>query len=105
MSRKIILLPGDGIGPEIAAPAVEVLNAVAPGEFEFEERLFGGAAIDAHGVALSGEVLEACRSADAVLLAAVGGPRGGTTAPSQPRPGQGLPGPRKGPGPFAHPPP
>jgi 3-isopropylmalate dehydrogenase len=102
MSRKIILLPGDGIGPEIAAPAVEVLNAVAPGEFEFEERLFGGAAIDAHGVALSDEVLEACRSADAVLLAAVGGPRWDTTDPSKPRPEQGLLGLRKGLGLFAN---
>jgi 3-isopropylmalate dehydrogenase len=102
MSRKIILLPGDGIGPEIMAPAVEVLNAVAPGEFEFEEHLFGGAAIDAHGVALTDEVLAACRSADAVLLAAVGGPKWDTTDPSKPRPEQGLLGLRKGLGLFAN---
>jgi 3-isopropylmalate dehydrogenase len=102
MPRKIILLAGDGIGPEIIAPAVEVLNAVAPAEFEFDEHLFGGAAIDAYGVALTAEVLEACRSADAVLLAAVGGPKWDTTDPSKPRPEQGLLGLRKGLGLFAN---
>jgi 3-isopropylmalate dehydrogenase len=102
MSRKIILLPGDGIGPEIIVPVVEVLNAVAPGEFEFEEHLFGGAAIDAHGVALIDEVLDACRRSDAVLLAAVGGPKWDTTDPSKPRPEQGLLGLRKGLGLFAN---
>ena len=55
------------------APALEVLRAV--GEFEFEEWLFGGASIDAFGVALTDEALAACRASDAVLLAAVGGPR------------------------------
>jgi 3-isopropylmalate dehydrogenase len=102
MPRKIILLPGDGIGPEIIAPAVEVLNAVAPGEFEFEEHLFGGAAIDAHGVALTDDVLDSCRRSDAVLLAAVGGPKWDTTDPSKPRPEQGLLGLRKGLGLFAN---
>jgi 3-isopropylmalate dehydrogenase len=102
MSRKIVLLPGDGIGPEIIAPAVEVLNAVAPGEFEFEEHPFGGAAIDAHGVALTDDVLGACRRSDAVLLAAVGGPKWDTTDPSKPRPEQGLLGLRKGLGLFAN---
>jgi 3-isopropylmalate dehydrogenase len=102
MAAKIILLPGDGIGPEITPPAVEVLNAVAPGEFEFEERVFGGAAIDEFGVALTDDVLAACRSADAVLLAAVGGPKWDTTDPSKPRPEQGLLGLRKGLGLFAN---
>jgi 3-isopropylmalate dehydrogenase len=96
MARKVVLLPGDGIGPEIAAPAVEVLNAVAPGELEFEEHSFGGASIDAHGTALTDETLTACRSADAVLLAAVGGPKWDTTDPDKPRPEQGLLGLRKG---------
>jgi len=50
-----------------------VLEAV--GEFEFEEHVFGGASIDAHGSALTDEVLAACRASDAVLLAAVGGPK------------------------------
>jgi 3-isopropylmalate dehydrogenase len=102
MANKIVLLPGDGIGPEITGPAIEVLNAVAPGELEYEEHLFGGAAIDQHGVALTEDVLEACRTADAVLLAAVGGPKWDTTDASAPRPEQGLLGLRKGLGLFAN---
>ena len=100
MPPRIVLLPGDGIGPEIIAPAVEVLNAVA--ELDYEEHLFGGAAIDAFGTALTEETLSACRAADAVLLAAVGGPRWDTTDPSRPRPEQGLLGLRKGLGLFAN---
>src|SRR5450759_5635257 len=94
MTHHIITLPGDGIGPEIMAPALELLRSV--GDFEFEEHLFGGASIDAHGTALTDEVLEACRRADAVLLAAVGGPKWDTTDPDKPRPEQGLLGMRKG---------
>jgi 3-isopropylmalate dehydrogenase len=73
-----------------------VLDAVAPGQFQYEEHVFGGASIDAHGTALTDEVLAACRSADAVLLAAVGGPKWDTTDPDQPRPEQGLLGLRQG---------
>ncbi|HLY51304.1 MAG TPA: 3-isopropylmalate dehydrogenase [Solirubrobacteraceae bacterium] len=102
MARKVVLLPGDGIGPEILAPAVQVLDAVCPGEFEYEEHVFGGASIDAHGVALTDETLAACRGADAVLLAAVGGPKWDTTDPGKPRPEQGLLGLRKGLGLFAN---
>jgi 3-isopropylmalate dehydrogenase len=102
MASRVILLPGDGIGPEITGPAVEVLDAVAPGRFEYEEHLFGGASIDAHGTALTDETLAACRAADAVLLAAVGGPKWDTTDPHQPRPEQGLLGLRKGLGLFAN---
>jgi 3-isopropylmalate dehydrogenase len=102
MAHTIILLPGDGIGPEIIAPAVEVLDAVAPGQLEYEEHRFGGASIDAHGIALTDETLAACRAADAVLLAAVGGPKWDTTDPSKPRPEQGLLGLRKGLGLFAN---
>ena len=101
MSQRVILLPGDGIGPEIIAPAVQVLGAVGA-ELDYEEHLFGGAAIDAHGTALTDETLEACRSADAVLLAAVGGPKWDTTDPARPRPEQGLLGLRKGLGLFAN---
>jgi 3-isopropylmalate dehydrogenase len=86
--HRIVLLPGDGIGPEIMAAATGVLAEL--GEFEFEERLVGGASIDAHGTALTDEVLDACRNADAVLLAAVGGPKWDTTDPDAPRPEQGL---------------
>jgi 3-isopropylmalate dehydrogenase len=94
MAHRIVTLPGDGIGPEIMAPTLELLRAM--GEFEFEEHLFGGAAIDAHGTALTDETLAACRQADAVLLAAVGGPKWDTTDPDAPRPEQGLLGLRKG---------
>jgi 3-isopropylmalate dehydrogenase len=100
MTARIVTLPGDGIGPEIMAPAVELLRAV--GDFEFEEHVFGGASIDAHGTALTDEVLAACRAADAVLLAAVGGPRWDTTDPARPRPEQGLLGLRKGLGLYAN---
>jgi 3-isopropylmalate dehydrogenase len=100
MAHRIVTLPGDGIGPEIMAPALEVLRAV--GEFEFEEHLFGGVSIDAHGTALTDETLGVCRRADAVLLAAVGGPKWDTTDPAAPRPEQGLLGLRKGLGLYAN---
>ncbi len=101
MAPRIVLLPGDGIGPEIIGPAVEVLRAAGV-EFDTEEHPFGGASIDAHGTALTDETLEACRGADAVLLAAVGGPKWDTTDPAKPRPEQGLLGLRKGLGLFAN---
>jgi 3-isopropylmalate dehydrogenase len=101
MAPKVVLLPGDGIGPEIIAPTIEVLGAVGA-ELEYEEHPFGGACIDAHGTALTDETLAACRAADAVLLAAVGGPKWDTTDPSKPRPEQGLLGLRKGLGLFAN---
>jgi 3-isopropylmalate dehydrogenase len=101
MTPRVILLPGDGIGPEIIAPAVEVLRAVGA-EFDYEEHVFGGASIDAHGTALTDETLAACAGADAVLLAAVGGPKWDTTDPDKPRPEQGLLGLRKGLGLFAN---
>jgi 3-isopropylmalate dehydrogenase len=97
---RIATLPGDGIGPEVLAAGLGVLAAVA--EVEVEEHLFGGASIDASGVALTDEVLAACRSADAVLLGAVGGPKWDTTDPAKPRPEQGLLGVRKGLGLFAN---
>ena len=100
MAHQIVTLPGDGIGPEIMEPTLELLEPV--GDFEFEEHLFGGASIDAHGVALTDEVLAACRRADAVLLAAVGGPKWDTTDPAKPRPEQGLLGLRKGLGLYAN---
>ncbi len=82
------------------APTLDVLRAV--GEFEFEGHPFGGASIDLHGTALTEETLEACRRADAVLLAAVGGPKWDTTDPQKPRPEQGLLGLRKGLGLYAN---
>ena len=100
MAHRIVTLPGDGIGPEILAPALEVLRAV--GDFQFESHPFGGASIDLYGTALTDETLAACRGADAVLLAAVGGPKWDTTDPHAPRPEQGLLGLRKGLGLYAN---
>jgi 3-isopropylmalate dehydrogenase len=97
---RIVLLPGDGIGPEIVGAARRLLETL--GEFQFEERLMGGCSIDAHGTALTDEVLDACRAADAVLLGAVGGPKWDTTDPDAPRPEQGLLGLRKGMGLYAN---
>jgi len=100
MAARIVTLPGDGIGPEILAAAESLLSEL--GDFELDERLVGGASIDAHGTALTDEVLHACASADAVLLAAVGGPKWDTTEPGRPRPEEGLLGLRKGLGLFAN---
>jgi 3-isopropylmalate dehydrogenase len=100
MAHRIVTLPGDGIGPEILAASLEVLRAV--GDFQFESHPFGGASIDLHGAALTDETLAACRTADAVLLAAVGGPKWDTTDPHAPRPEQGLLGLRKGLGLYAN---
>ena len=97
----IVTLPGDGIGPEVLDSALTVLAAVAD-DLDYEEQPFGGAAIDAHGTALTDETLAACRGADAVLLAAVGGPQWDSTDPGAPRPEQGLLGLRKGLGLYAN---
>jgi len=99
-AKKVVLLPGDGIGPEITASTVEVLNTLA--SFEFDERLMGGCSIDEHGTAMTDEVLAACNQSDAVLLAAVGGPKWDTTDPDAPRPEQGLLGLREGMGLYAN---
>jgi len=97
---NIVVLPGDGIGPEIVAATRELLDTIA--EFNYDERLMGGCSIDANGVALTDEVLEACKASDAVLLGAVGGPKWDTTDPDAPRPEQGLLGLRKGMGLYAN---
>ncbi len=97
---RVVVLPGDGIGPEITDAARRLLDAL--GDFEVAEHPVGGASIDAHGTALTDEVLEACRAADAVLLGAVGGPKWDTTDPNAPRPEQGLLGLRKGLGLYAN---
>jgi 3-isopropylmalate dehydrogenase len=97
----IVTLPGDGIGPEVLAAALQVLAEVAP-DLTYDEHPIGGAAIDAHGTALPDTTLEACKAADAVLLAAVGGPKWDTTDPARPRPEQGLLGLRRGLGLYAN---
>ena len=89
---RITLLPGDGIGPEIMAVAVDVLKAVGRQfdlSFEFQEALIGGAAIDATNSPLPEETLTTCRNSDAVLLAAIGGYKWDTLPRSQ-RPETGL---------------
>src|SRR5215208_7126603 len=88
MTHSIVTLPGDGIGPEILASATRVLDAV--GSFSYEEHPIGGASIDAHGAALTDATVAACRGADGVLLAAVGGPKWDSTDPGAQRPEQGL---------------
>lgn len=94
----IALLPGDGIGPEVTSEAVRVLDCVAQRSghvFQYKEYEIGGCAIDAHGTALLPQALAGCRSADAVLLGAVGGPK--WDDPNAPvRPEQGLLALRKG---------
>jgi len=101
-AARVALLPGDGIGPEVIAASVEVCEALCPGEYEFESQIFGGASIDASGVAMTDETLTACRASDAVLLGAVGGPKWDSTDPNAPRPEQGLLGLRKGLGLYAN---
>jgi 3-isopropylmalate dehydrogenase len=78
VSRKVLVLPGDYIGPEIMAEAVQVLETVDARfglGIELEHGLLGGAAIDAHGVPLPEETLARARKVDAILLGAVGGPK------------------------------
>lgn len=95
---NICLLPGDGIGPEIIAEGVKVLDALGAKydrSFNYTEALIGGAAIDATNDPLPAETLKRAQAADAVMLAAVGGPKWDTTDPTKPRPEQGLLGIRK----------
>jgi 3-isopropylmalate dehydrogenase len=101
---KIVTLPGDGIGPEVTAEAVRVLQVVAERfghDITFTERLMGGCSIDRHGTALTDETLEDCKGADAVLLGAVGGPKWDDPR-AKVRPEQGLLALRKGLGVFAN---
>jgi 3-isopropylmalate dehydrogenase len=89
---QITLLPGDGIGPEIIAIAVQVLKAIGQKfdlQFEFKEALIGGAAIDATGEPLPAETLAICKASDSVLLASVGGYKW-DTLPLHQRPETGL---------------
>lgn len=103
-SYRITLLPGDGIGPEIMAVAVDVLKAVGRQmdlAFEFEEALIGGAAIDATGEPLPQATLDTCKASDAVLLAAIGGYKW-DNLPRHQRPETGLLALRAGLGLFAN---
>ena len=78
LQSKIVLLPGDGIGPEVVRQGLRVLDAIASKfqhRFEFSEQLIGGLAIDQTGEALPDATTAACKSSDAILLGAVGGPK------------------------------
>ena len=97
MKATIVLLPGDGIGPEVVDEARRVVDDVARlfgHQLRFDEHLIGGASIDAHGTALTDDALAACRAADAILLGAVGGPAWSDPT-ARVRPEQGLLGLRK----------
>jgi 3-isopropylmalate dehydrogenase len=104
MSRRVVVLAGDGVGPEVTGQAMRVLThaaAQAGIEIDLEDRLMGGVAIDAAGAPLPDETLAACRQADAVFLGAVGGPKwDGLPAPM--RAESGLLALRKGLGLFAN---
>jgi 3-isopropylmalate dehydrogenase len=92
MDARITVLPGDGVGPEVTAEAVACLSTVAERfghHFEFREALIGGAAVDATGDPLPQATLDLCRSCDAVLLGAVGGPAW-DRHPREQRPESGL---------------
>ncbi len=104
MKKHICVMPGDGIGPEIVAEALRVLDAAAKKfdhEFSTENALIGGSAIDATGVPLPDSTIEACKKSDAVLLGAVGGPKWDSLDPAI-RPEKGLLGIRKALGLFAN---
>lgn len=95
--KTIALLAGDGIGPEVMHSAVQLLRDCAASfghQFEFRELLFGGCAIDRSGAPLPPETVAGCRSADAVLLGAIGGPKW-DSVPLDKRPEAGLLGLRK----------
>jgi len=96
--HRVVLLPGDGIGPEITAVARQLLEVVSQRHgfsLSFEEQPIGGSAIDATGEPLPASTLEACKAADAVLLAAIGSPRF-DSLPREKRPETGLLGLRAG---------
>jgi len=104
MNYNIILLPGDGIGPEVVSEAARVLDTIAGKHnhiFKFTEHLMGGCSIDKFGSSLTDETLAECKSADAVLLGAVGGPKWDDPS-AKDRPERGLLALRKGLGVFAN---
>src|ERR1700754_2758080 len=96
----LLLLPGDGIGPEVTAQVRRVAEALTPG-LSIEERLFGGISYDKHGAPLTDEVLAEAKASRAVLMGAVGGPQW-ASAPRDKRPEAGLLNLRAGMGVFAN---
>ncbi|MFO7909552.1 MAG: 3-isopropylmalate dehydrogenase [Halomonas sp.] len=104
MTHNVLLLPGDGIGPEIAAQAKRLLNACQDAglDIQLEEGLVGGSAYDAHGEPLPEVTLAKANAADAILLGAVGGPQWDTLEDLSKRPEKGLLGLRKNLGLFGN---
>lgn len=104
MTHKVLLLPGDGIGPEIAAQAVRLLKACQEAglDIEVEEALVGGSAYDVYGEPLPAETLEKAKAASAILLGAVGGPKWDKIEDLSKRPEKGLLGLRKNLGLFGN---
>lgn len=104
MTHKVLLLPGDGIGPEIAAQAARLLKACQEAglDIEVEEGLVGGSAYDVHGEPLPAETLEKAKTASAILLGAVGGPKWDKIEDLSKRPEKGLLGLRKNLGLFGN---
>ena len=91
-THKLLLLPGDGIGPEVMAEVkriIDWMNAVGMGRFETEEELVGGAAYDAHRVSITDRTMDTAQAADAVIFGAVGGPKW-SDVPYEARPEAGL---------------
>ena len=104
MEFNIVLLPGDGIGPEVVAEAERLLDVIAGKynhTFRYQERLIGGCSIDRYGISLTDETLADCQAADAILFGAVGGPKWDDPN-AKDRPERGLLRLRKGLGVFAN---
>ncbi len=90
---KLMVLPGDGIGPEIMDVTVDILDYIISKKnlkVEYEFGILGGCSIDKYGIPLTDSVLEACRQSKAILLGAVGGPKWASTDPAKPRPEDAL---------------
>jgi 3-isopropylmalate dehydrogenase len=104
IDARIVLLPGDGIGPEIidaTLPVIDAISSTFGHKIRTERVLIGGSAIDAYGVPLRSDDLDVCRSADAVLLGAIGGPKWDNPNATM-RPEQGLLALRRGMGLYAN---
>ncbi|KDR83967.1 hypothetical protein GALMADRAFT_236517 [Galerina marginata CBS 339.88] len=90
-SFRVVVLPGDGIGPEVVAEAIKVLELISEKspdfELKLESHIFGGCAIDSLGDPLPASTLKACQEADAILMGAIGGPKWGVSAKVRPEPG------------------
>jgi len=91
--KKIMVLPGDGIGPEIVNETIKILDFLSSRynlEINYEYGDIGGIAIDKYGIPIKDETIEKCKNSNAVLLGAVGGPKWDTTTPGKPRPEDAL---------------